>query len=1304
MANGSGRRGLPEGGVMSELDLFIAALERDDPAERDAYLAQACDSDTDLRRRIERLLRLHQEAGSFLKPPAVAPGETVDPQTGDVLGGSEDANAQGLRGAEPPPPAEAAGTRLGPYTLLEKLGEGGMGAVWVAEQKEPIKRPVALKVIKPGMDSAQVLRRFEAERQALALMDHTHIAKVFDAGTTPEGRPYFVMELVQGVPLTTYCDQRHLTLRERLELFVPICQAIQHAHQKGIIHRDIKPSNVLVTMQDGQPVPKVIDFGLAKALHQRLTDQTMHTEIGQVLGTLEYMSPEQAEFDTLDVDTRADVYSLGVVLYELLTGTTPLDPGGLRRMTFTEVLRQIREVEPSRPSTRLTESKESLDGLAARRRTEPARLVREVRGELDWIVMKCLEKDRTRRYPTANGLARDVERYLHDEPVEACPPSAGYRLRKFARRYRAVLAVASAFAALLVLGVVVSVCLAVRATVAEGVAEQRAVAEAEARQEAETTLVDLYTTNGIQAGDQGEHARAALWFANAARRGKDDPDRRRANAIRARTWGRRAFAPLHALVTDGAWPGGLVFHPGGRHLITTNVINGKTRDANHTLWDLDAEQTLPFPGGLKVVPAAAWSPDGRTLAVGRPDGDVMVTNFPGGGEATRISFPGRIRLLTYSADGRYLAIAGGNSARVWDCRNRAFATPELVHPEAVTTLAFHPAGHYLATGCRDNLARVFSVPGKATKPLWPPVSHVQVKGVVSYPEFFAPPLFIDGGRGLITYGGKGGLIWRAVETGAEVRTLPPPEASTRIAAAKLSPDGRYLAVSFVQQPVCVRLFEVATGRPVEPLLWHTNTVFDAAFSPDSRMLLTSSSDNTARLWAVPGGEPLARPLDLHRTVHRVGFAPDGRSLVTQEIDLVRLWTLPQDGLPMLGVPLNDYSSFAALNPDSALAIPTGTTSGSLRALRSTRAYRVATGEPAGPTLRPGGLIVDASFSPDGRSAATLDARETSASEGQEVRVWDWTSGQRRWRAALPSEPRSLSYHPDGRRLAVLCAGGELLVFDSGDGRQVLRWQSHEAERADHWINNGKVRFGPDGRSLLTYGMGNDARVWEADTGKLRYPPLPHRDKCHDVQFSPDGRSMALASYDGSVRVRDLATGTVMSELPAHPDTVYSGCFSPDGRLLVTACRDHSVRVWDWRAGRLICPPFEHGKDATAAVFTPDGRWVLSASDDGTARAWDWRTGKPVTPPLTLNGQPMSLAVTLDGKHVVVGGFRTELALLDLGELARADADPDALCLWAELRAGQRFHEGGGTVNLSAGEWLDRWRAFRRHGEGGGISN
>jgi tetratricopeptide (TPR) repeat protein/serine/threonine protein kinase len=440
-----------------EQAIFEVARKIDSRAARDAYLQQVCGDDAAIATRVRALLKAYEESASFLEAPAAGQAATIDA----------------------PAPTQTAGTMIGPYKLLEPIGDGGMGTVWMAQQSEPIKRLVAIKLIKPGMDSKQVLARFDAERQALALMDHPNIAKVFDAGTTGEpphpgplprsggegenrssslspasgeragvrgsssGRPYFVMELVKGVPITKYCDEHHLTPRQRLELFIPVCQAIQHAHQKGIIHRDIKPSNVLVAMYDDRPVPKVIDFGVSKATGQQLTEATLHTSFGAVVGTIEYMSPEQATFNQLDVDTRSDIYSLGVLLYELLAGSPPFTKKDLEKAGMMEMLRVIREQEPSKPSTKLSSS-DALPSLSASRGTEPARLTKLVRGELDWIVMKALEKDRSRRYETANGFAMDVQRYLADEAVQACPPSAAYRFRKFTQRNR----VAIAFSAL----------------------------------------------------------------------------------------------------------------------------------------------------------------------------------------------------------------------------------------------------------------------------------------------------------------------------------------------------------------------------------------------------------------------------------------------------------------------------------------------------------------------------------------------------------------------------------------------------------------------------------------------------------------------------------------------------------------------------------------------------------------------------------------------------------------------------------------------------------------------------------------
>lgn len=432
--------------------LFHAALQIP-AAQRAAFLGQHCGGDADLRRHVELLLSAHELATGFLESPLALPAEKTLLTTAPVT--------------------ESAGDRIGRYKLLQPLGEGGCGVVYMAEQEEPVRRRVALKVIKLGMDTRSVIARFEAERQALAMMDHPNIARVLDAGATETGRPFFVMELVRGIRITEYCDQNKLTTEERLKLFIQVCHAIQHAHQKGIIHRDIKPSNILVTLHDGVPVPKVIDFGIAKATQGRLTDQTLFTAFEQFIGTPAYMSPEQAEMSGLDIDTRCDIYALGVLLYELLTGKTPFDAKELLASGLDQMRKTIRERDPERPSTLLsTMVSAELTSMAQHRRSDAPRLVSLMRGDLDWIVMKALEKDRTRRYETANGLALDVERYLNNEAVLARPPSSVYRFQKLIRRNKSVFAGVSAAFGALTIGFFVCLYLLVR----EREARRRAVA------------------------------------------------------------------------------------------------------------------------------------------------------------------------------------------------------------------------------------------------------------------------------------------------------------------------------------------------------------------------------------------------------------------------------------------------------------------------------------------------------------------------------------------------------------------------------------------------------------------------------------------------------------------------------------------------------------------------------------------------------------------------------------------------------------------------------------------------------------
>jgi eukaryotic-like serine/threonine-protein kinase len=1117
----------------SEETIFSGALQCA-PAERGPYLDQACAGRPALRQRVEELLRAQPELGEFMEMPA----HIGTPGAPEIMGLTI-------------PPEERPGTRIGRYKLLQKIGEGGCGVVYMAEQEEPVRRRVALKVIKLGMDTKSVIARFEAERQALAMMDHPNIAKVLDGGATETGRPYFVMELVRGTRITEFCDLNRLPTRERLNLFIQVCQAVQHAHQKGIIHRDLKPSNVLVTVHDpGAPgVPMIIDFGIAKATQGRLTDRTLYTAFEQFLGTPAYMSPEQAMMTALDVDTRSDIYSLGVLLYELLTGHTPFDAKELLAAGFEKMRRTIREKEPPRPSTRLSTLLAAEQTTAAScRQTELPKLVHLVRGDLDWIVMKCLEKDRARRYETANGLAMDLQRHLKHEPVVARPPSRFYLFQKTVRRHKVSYAAAALVMVALSLGLAGSLWQASRARRAEREQRYRAyVADMNLAQQAVTE------------GDLGR-ARSLL-RTYVPKSGESD----------LRNWEWRYLAnecrgdELYSLVGHE----GLVSNV--RFLDNNTLVTTGLEDLRTILWDLSKRRAakvitnVNWGGGVSLM---AFAPKHRTVYY-RPGWNastrVQSLELETGLDVQVCETLSPVTALDLSPDEGMLAIASGKQAELRDVttKNRRFAP--VVTSGEVKAVAFSPDARWLAVVD----ARGALILRDLTKPEDSPLANIgDTSDVTAATTLIASDWwcrFSPDGRSVL-FASSNQISVCHLEGRALLKAF---EDSASSKSGAFSPDGKWLAT--VGEDTSVRLWDTRTGKMKFKLAGHTDPLVCVDFAPDGRQLATASRNGEVRVWSVEEQARRSESADLAgsqvvgvvrdgsafwRVTHSEPIVRDGQNALRitgaemwSASPMKRLGSIEMQDLPMDGDSSSDFSSggrtFVVGSADNTIH---------LRGM----------GDREDLARTPASLknLNWVQMSLDGSTLVGL-----CYYDDWPIRVWRLPQMELIAERKDIPDVHLVCLSEDGKSLAVLTGTGRIGVLSIPSLKGPPPWKA--VPSVTSWTT---CAFSPDGRRLATaVGTGNTF-IWDLATRNRI--SLPRSLSTHDsISFSPDGTRL-VASDAHSTSIFDTATGQRVVALNLGGSQV---AFTRDGKSLLAVRRDrafmlHAPRLeqlhFDWFAESL----------------------------------------------------------------------------------------------------------------------------------------
>jgi WD40 repeat protein/serine/threonine protein kinase len=1138
-----------------EQELFEQALALPSREAREGYLLRACGQNRELRKNVDKLLAAFNDVREM-----------------DFLTSGDRAQEAQTVIAETKLP-EGPGTVIGRYKLLQQIGEGGMGVVYMAEQEEPVRRRVALKIIKLGMDTRQVVARFEAERQALALMDHPNIARVLDGGATEAGRPYFVMELVQGVPITEFCDKNKLRAKERLKLFIQVCHAIQSAHQKGIIHRDIKPSNVLVTLHHGEPMSKVIDFGIAKATNQKLTEKTLFTHYASMIGTPAYMSPEQAEMSSMDVDTRADVYALGVLLYELLTGSTPFPEKRLRDLGYGEMQRVILEEEPERPSTRLsTMAHEQKAAMARSRSAEVASLSKLLRGDLDWVVMKCLEKDRTRRYDTANALAADIEHHLRQEPVNARPPSPLYRFQKLARRHNAAFAAAAAIAAVLVAGAGVSTWQAIRATEAERLAEasaQRATTETARAQGAEQSVRQQASV----VEQQRQMLRRGLYVADMK---------------------------LASLALDEGNLGRAVDLVQKYHAPGAGEEDLRGWEWRYLWQQSRGDEIATWPADDQEVNCVAFSPDGRLLATTGFSSKVNVWDATSKQLlVTLAGFTAQIQMggLAFSPDGALLVAKSSSKLIAWDTHTwTARAQLETGNEFGRWAVAFSPDGKFLATTMHWGL-RIW------TTHSWQ--LHEQIAN--SGGAFDERLAYTRDGRFLAASGGGHVRLWDL-----ERRCWAPHFAPPWKRGFGMAVSSNLLAAGDVHGTI--KVWELASGRELASTNAHREAVHALAFSSDGALLATGAADQKIHLWdmsRVPQTEAAAAALEKIATlqghwdeVGAVAFSPSGHRLASVGSDgAVKLWSVTQKPkqpeLEGTWYPLGFLATgkrLLTVNDDHTLQEWDTATGRSLRRIES-----IPDGSAAARKVSWGWHVLAMDVSSDGTTLAV--AIESDVRTNRAVELWDLVAVRRT--AVWPLgefAATKLVISQRGRWLAA-AGKGEVRLFDLAEHRERAAFTNYPGTSGAA----RSVAFSPDESLLATAFPDNSIKLWEPSTARESATLPGHKYAAYHMTFSDDGALLATVAFDGA-RLWHVPSRRLLHALKGHLIWIRGVAFSPDGRTLATGAGDR-VTLWNSATGQELLTLRKPGLVVNNLMFAPDGHTLAAGVNryfDGRGPVELWR--------------------------------------------------------------------------------------------------